>query len=76
MSSQGPPPIQHYDISNFTFHNGDTLPKVRIAYQILNPGMHHWFSADREAVIGYVDAGYPQAEQAAESGGLRIPMAE
>ena len=37
MSSQGPPPIQHYDISNFTFHNGDTLPKVRIAYQILNP---------------------------------------
>lgn len=28
-----------------------------MAYQILNPGMRHWFSADREAVIGYVDAG-------------------
>lgn len=37
MSSQGPPPIQYYELSNFTFHNGDTLPKVRIAYQVLNP---------------------------------------
>ncbi|KAJ4350823.1 hypothetical protein N0V95_004375 [Ascochyta clinopodiicola] len=37
MSSQGPPAVQHYNISNFTFHNGDTLPSVRLAYQILNP---------------------------------------
>jgi urocanate hydratase len=27
-------------------------------------------------VLRHVDAGYPEAEQAAESGGLRIPMAE
>ncbi|KAJ8108211.1 hypothetical protein OPT61_g8332 [Boeremia exigua] len=37
MSLQGPPPIQYYDIPNFTFYNGDTLPNVRLAYQILNP---------------------------------------
>jgi homoserine O-acetyltransferase len=29
--------VQYYDIPNFTFHNGDTLPNVRLAYQILNP---------------------------------------
>ncbi|HEX2641852.1 MAG TPA: phosphatidylglycerol lysyltransferase domain-containing protein, partial [Thermoanaerobaculia bacterium] len=28
-----------------------------MAYQILNPGMRYWFSADGEAVIGYVLAG-------------------
>ena len=28
-----------------------------MAYQILNPGMRHWFSADGEAVAGYVCAG-------------------
>lgn len=29
------------------------------AYQILNPGMRHWFSRDRDAVAGYVEhAGY------------------
>jgi phosphatidylglycerol lysyltransferase len=27
-----------------------------MAYQILNPGMKHWFSADGEAVVGYVTA--------------------
>lgn len=37
MTSQGPPPVQYYNIPNFTFHNGDTLPNVRLAYQILNP---------------------------------------
>lgn len=26
------------------------------AYQILNPGMCHWFSAEGDAVVGYVDA--------------------
>jgi hypothetical protein len=24
------------------------------AYQVLNPGFHHWFSGDGEGVIGYV----------------------
>jgi phosphatidylglycerol lysyltransferase len=28
-----------------------------MAYQILNPGIRRWFSADGEAVIGYVQAG-------------------
>lgn len=27
-----------------------------MAYQILNPGIRRWFSADGEAVVGYVDA--------------------
>jgi urocanate hydratase len=27
-------------------------------------------------VLRHVDAGYPEAEQAAEAGGLRVPMAE
>ncbi len=27
------------------------------AYQILNPGIRHWFSRDREAVAGYVEYG-------------------
>ncbi len=26
-----------------------------VSYQILNPGMLHWFSADSEAVVGYVE---------------------
>ncbi|KAF2996250.1 hypothetical protein E8E13_003977 [Curvularia kusanoi] len=37
MSSQSPPPVQYYELTDFTFHNGTTLPKVRLAYQILNP---------------------------------------
>lgn len=37
MSSQGPPEIKYYSIPNFTFTNGDTLPSVRVAYQIHNP---------------------------------------
>ncbi len=28
-----------------------------MAYQILNPGIAHWFSADDDAVVGYVAAG-------------------
>jgi phosphatidylglycerol lysyltransferase len=28
-----------------------------VAYQILNPGMQHWFSRDREAVAGFVSFG-------------------
>jgi phosphatidylglycerol lysyltransferase len=42
-----------------------------IAYQILNPGMKHWFSRQRDAVIGYVSfnqirvvAGAPVCSQA------------
>lgn len=31
------PAIQHYELSDFTFHNGATLPRVSVAYQILNP---------------------------------------
>jgi len=27
-------------------------------------------------VLRHVDAGYPEAEQAAEAGGLRVPMSE
>lgn len=27
-----------------------------MSYQILNPGIRHWFSDNRDAVIGYVDA--------------------
>ncbi len=27
------------------------------SYQILNPGIEHWFSADREAVVGYARRG-------------------
>jgi homoserine O-acetyltransferase len=30
-------PLQTYSIPNFTFHNGDTLPSVKLAYKILNP---------------------------------------
>ncbi|KAF1831280.1 homoserine acetyltransferase family protein [Decorospora gaudefroyi] len=38
MSSQSSSePLQTYDISNFTFHNGLTLPTVKVAYKILNP---------------------------------------
>lgn len=29
--------IQHFGLSDFTFKNGTTLPKVRVAYKILNP---------------------------------------
>jgi phosphatidylglycerol lysyltransferase len=28
-----------------------------MCYQILNPGMHYWFSPEGDAVIGYVNAG-------------------
>lgn len=31
------PQTQYYTISNFKFENGDTLPEVKLAYQILNP---------------------------------------
>ncbi|MGH9421267.1 MAG: phosphatidylglycerol lysyltransferase domain-containing protein, partial [Thermoanaerobaculia bacterium] len=27
------------------------------AYQIVNPGIDHWFSANGDAVVGYVDSG-------------------
>jgi homoserine acetyltransferase len=30
-------PTQYYEIKNFTFHDGTTLPQVKVAYQILNP---------------------------------------
>ncbi|KAF1846116.1 homoserine acetyltransferase family protein [Cucurbitaria berberidis CBS 394.84] len=36
-STSSEPPIQYFDIPDFTFHNGTTLPHVRIAYQVLNP---------------------------------------
>ncbi|KAH9861342.1 hypothetical protein J1614_011088 [Plenodomus biglobosus] len=29
--------IEHFSISNFVFHNGTSLPEVRLAYTILNP---------------------------------------
>jgi phosphatidylglycerol lysyltransferase len=28
-----------------------------VSYQILNPGMHHWFSREGDAVVGYVPFG-------------------
>lgn len=28
-----------------------------MAYQILNPGIHRWYSADQNAVVGYVSSG-------------------
>ncbi|KAJ4357243.1 uncharacterized protein N0V89_001818 [Didymosphaeria variabile] len=31
------PQTQHYTIPNFKFDNGDTLPEVKLAYQIINP---------------------------------------
>ncbi|USP76400.1 hypothetical protein yc1106_03674 [Curvularia clavata] len=38
MSSQTTlEPLQTYEISDFKFHNGSTLPKLTLAYKILNP---------------------------------------
>ncbi|PWO26424.1 GsiB, General stress protein [Pyrenophora tritici-repentis] len=38
MSSQPvTEPLQTYEISDFKFHNGTTLPKLKLAYKILNP---------------------------------------
>jgi homoserine acetyltransferase len=38
MSSQGSSePTQIYEIQDFKFCNGDTLPKLKVAYKILNP---------------------------------------
>lgn len=38
MSSQASSePLQTYDISDFKFHNGSSLPKLKLAYKILNP---------------------------------------
>lgn len=37
MTSQPPKPIQYFTLQHFTFHNGTTLPRVQIAYKILNP---------------------------------------
>jgi homoserine acetyltransferase len=38
MSSQASSePFQAYEIENFKFCNGDTIPKLKIAYKILNP---------------------------------------
>ncbi|KAK7180496.1 hypothetical protein DPSP01_009968 [Paraphaeosphaeria sporulosa] len=40
MSTSGEskqPQTQYYTISNFEFENGDTLPEIKLAYQILNP---------------------------------------
>ncbi|KAL1612008.1 hypothetical protein SLS60_000231 [Paraconiothyrium brasiliense] len=31
------PQTQYYTISNFKFENGDTLPEVKLGYQIINP---------------------------------------
>lgn len=32
-----PQEIRYLELSNFTFHNGTTLPRVKVAYRILNP---------------------------------------
>jgi homoserine acetyltransferase len=40
MSAPGEPngpQTQYYTISNFQFENGDTLPQVKLAYQVLSP---------------------------------------
>jgi homoserine acetyltransferase len=38
MSSQvSSEPLQTYELSDFKFHNGSTLPKLKLAYKILNP---------------------------------------
>jgi homoserine acetyltransferase len=35
--SSNDPPIQYYSLTNFTFQDGTSLPRVQIAYQVLNP---------------------------------------
>jgi homoserine acetyltransferase len=37
MTSTAPEPIQNYELTNFVFQDGTTVPSVRIAYQILHP---------------------------------------
>jgi homoserine acetyltransferase len=37
MASKEAPPIQHYQLNDFTFQDGTAVPSVRLAYQILNP---------------------------------------
>jgi homoserine acetyltransferase len=37
MTPKKSEPIQHYELSDFTFQEGTTLPCVQVAYQILNP---------------------------------------
>lgn len=36
MASQGSPSVQYFELNNFTFYNGTTLPQIRLAYKILN----------------------------------------
>jgi homoserine acetyltransferase len=36
MSSNESAPIQHHELTDFTFQDGTTLPRVQIAYQICN----------------------------------------
>jgi Uncharacterized conserved protein len=45
------------------------------AYQIVNPGIDHWFSADGDAVVGYVDcAGMRVVAGAPVSSEQRLPQ--